>query len=338
MNENINIQVIADKLRISKSTVSRALRNHPDISQATKDKVMQMAENLGYEPNLVAQALTTKKTYTIGVVIPHIGHSFFSEALQGIGEVLHEAGYHFLIAASNEDTEREHLNIKNLLAKRVDGLIISVASDTINKDRFQNLIDKKIPFVFFDRKISGLRVSSVSIPYDKIYKEKINYMLKGGIKRIAYIDGNKESFYSKQKLNAFQQAISAYADHFEPIEFIQATPDIDGGVKAFEQLMQKGLPQLIDASASMQAMGILKAAQQHNINVPGDLEIFGNYITPITELLNPRISGAQFSIEEMGKKAAQLLLEHLNQEEKQPDELHVEASLCLRETTKTINL
>jgi LacI family transcriptional regulator len=329
-----NIQDIAENLKISKSTVSRALRNHPDISQATKDKVTQMAENLRYEPNLVAQALTTKKTFTIGVVIPHIGHSFFSEALQGMGEVLHEAGYHFLIAASNEDTEREHLNIKNLLAKRVDGLIISIASNTIDKDRFQNLIDKNIPFVFFDRKISGLPVSSVSIPYEKIYKEKINYMLKDGIKRIAYIDSNIESFYSNQKLGAFQQAISAHADHFEHIDFIQTTPDVEGGLKAFEELLHKGLPQLVDASASMQAMGVLKAAQQHNINVPGDLEIFGNYITPVTELLNPRISGAHFSIEEMGKKAAQLLLDHLNQKDKQPDELHVEALLCLRETTK----
>lgn len=331
---SVNIQVIAENLKISKSTVSRALRNHPDISAATKDKVVQMAENLGYEPNLVAQALTTRKTYTIGVVIPHIGHSFFSEALHGMGEVLHEAGYHFLIAASNEDAEREYINIKNLLAKKVDGLIISVASSTIQKDRFQNLIEKKIPFVFFDRKISDLPVSSVSIPYHKIYKEKVNYMLNCDIRRIAYIDGKENSFYSNQKLAAFHQAIDRHKNHFEHIEIVKATPDVTGGEKALEELMHKGMPQLIDASASMQAMGVLKAAQKHHIKIPDDLEIFGNYITPITELLNPRISGAQFSIEEMGKKAAALLLEHMNHQEKQPLEVYVDAALCMRETTK----
>lgn len=332
---NINIQIIADKLSISKSTVSRALRNHPDISTATRDRVVQMANELGYEPNLVAQALTTKKTFTIGVIIPHIGHSFYAEALQGMGDVLYDTGYQILIASSNEDSERELLNIKNLLAKKVDGLIISVAASTTSIERFENLVSKKIPLVFFDRKIKGLAASSVSIPYHKIYRQKLEYITAQGITNIAYIDGNQESFYSQLKIEAFNQVINESSYRFDRVQIIQAPPDLNGGLEAFKKLYRSNdLPQLLDASASMQAMGILKAAQMNKVDIPGDLELFGNYITQATDLLTPRISGAGFSIKDMGRQAANLLLEHLNEKNKNPAEYFVDASLCLRETTK----
>jgi LacI family transcriptional regulator len=332
---SINIQIIADKLNLSKSTVSRALRNHPDISSLTKDRVVQLANDLGYEPNLIAQALTTKKTFTIGVIIPKIGHSFFAEALQGMGDVLYESGYQILITSSNEDSERELLNIKNLLAKKIDGLIVSVAAGTTSLTRFEELLRKKVPLVFFDRKVQGLPASSISIDYEKIYQQKLEYIASKGITKIAYVDGNPNGFYGQLKLDAFKMAVKQSKHKIKKVKIVQATPDIEGGIKAFEELYRKKhLPQLIDASASMQAMGILKAAQNHNIEIPRDLELFGNYITPVTELLTPRISGACFSIEEMGRKAATVLLEQITNENPEPVELYIDANLCFRETTK----
>ena len=132
----ITIKDIADRLKISPSTVSRALRNHPDISPETKKKVVSLADEFDYQPDVIAQSLKKMKTKTIGVIVPEIKHDFFSSALDGIEEVTYEAGYTIIVCKSNESYEREVLNTRALVSNRVAGLIVSISQSTKNGDHF----------------------------------------------------------------------------------------------------------------------------------------------------------------------------------------------------------
>ena len=148
-NGQITIKDIAQQLNISPATVSRALKDHPDISKGTKKAVLELAQQLDYQPNSVALSLRQRKTFMIGVVIPEIVHYFFSSVISGIEDVAYKAGYHVMICQSNESYEREVANVNALVSNRVDGVLVSVSKKTVKSDHFQNLLKKGVPLVFF---------------------------------------------------------------------------------------------------------------------------------------------------------------------------------------------
>ncbi len=147
--KNSTIKDIANEINVSSSTVSRALSDHPDISEKTKTLVKKVAEEFNYNPNLIAQSLKSQRTKTIGVVVPEIDHIFFSAAISGIEEVAYRAGYTIMVCRSNEDVNREILNLDSLLANRVAGVIASISQTTKDGAHFQKLIDNNVPVVFF---------------------------------------------------------------------------------------------------------------------------------------------------------------------------------------------
>lgn len=146
---NITIKDIAKELGVSPSTVSRALKDHPDISIDTKKQINDLAKKLNYQPNTVALSLRQSKTNTLGVIIPEIAHFFFSAVISGIEDIAHDAGYHVIITQSNESFEREVMNTRALFNSRVDGILMSVSRETENYDHLQSLLDYDIPLVFF---------------------------------------------------------------------------------------------------------------------------------------------------------------------------------------------
>ena len=147
----ISINDIARALNISPSTVSRALKDHPDISTETKRVVKEYAEHVNYRPNALALSLKRQRSNTLGLVIPEIAHHFFSSVISGIEELAYAKGYRLIICQSNEDYHREVINTQVLLDHRVDGIFISMSKNTIDHGHFKDLIDSGIPIVFFDR-------------------------------------------------------------------------------------------------------------------------------------------------------------------------------------------
>jgi len=139
---------IAKILKISPSTVSRALNNHPDIKDKTKEKVRKIARELQYSPNTIAQSLKNNRTTSIGVMIPEINHDFFSSAISGIEEIAYQSGYSTIVCQSNESYEREVLHTNVLMRHRVAGVIVSISQNTKNSEHFQYLLKRKIPLVF----------------------------------------------------------------------------------------------------------------------------------------------------------------------------------------------
>ena len=160
----VTIKDIARELGISPSTVSRALKDHPDISPETKKAVNELAEKLNYQPNIVALSLRQSKTNTIGVIIPELVHFFFSTVISGIEDVAYSQGYNVIITQSNESLQREKTDIKALFNSRVDGLLVSLAYDTEDDSHFDIILDKNIPLIFFDRVFEHHRLADVVPP------------------------------------------------------------------------------------------------------------------------------------------------------------------------------
>ena len=163
MSKRVRLVDIAERLNITKVSVSKALRDHPDISRETRALVKKTAAEMGYSPNLVARSLSSRKSNVIGVVVPKIAHTFFSSVIDAIQEKATEEGYGILLAVSNEKADLETSHIERLLAMRVDGLLISVSQEDPDLSTYEKILEMHVPLVFFDRSIQDLPFSSVTV-------------------------------------------------------------------------------------------------------------------------------------------------------------------------------
>ncbi len=205
--KNSTIIDIAKELKISASTVSRALNDHPDIKQETKDRVKKIAKKLNYFPNPIARSLKNKRTNVIGVIVPEIKHDFFSSAISGIEEVTYHSGYIILVCQSNESYEREVVNTNALIQQRVAGLIVSISQNTKNGDHFKDLINRGIPLVFFDRACSDVSANKVIIDDAKSAFNAVTYLIKTGRKKIAHFSLGQSFKICEQRLKGYKDAL-----------------------------------------------------------------------------------------------------------------------------------
>src|SRR5690606_1316139 len=202
----VTIKDIARELGISPSTVSRALKDHPDISPETKKAVNELAEKLNYQPNIVALSLRQSKTNTLGVIIPEIVHFFFSTVISGIEDVAYSAGYNVIITQSNESLQREKTDIKALFNSRVDGMLISVSRETNSFEHIDNILAKGVPMVFFDRVYNTPNASKIIVDDLSGAREATLHLIDQGCKRIAHLEGSPNLEITKQRLEGYLQA------------------------------------------------------------------------------------------------------------------------------------
>jgi LacI family transcriptional regulator len=203
----VTIKDIARELKISPSTVSRALKNHPDISEDTKRAVNKLAEKLNYQPNAVALSLKQRRSNTIGVIIPEIVHYFFSSVISGIEDVAYDAGFNVVICQSNEMYEREVANSKTLLASRVDGILVSISKETKEYKHLYNLRDNGVPLVFYDRVVPDFDADQVIIDdFDAAYRAT-KHLIDTGRKRIAHFAGPQNLLIGKNRKEGYLKAL-----------------------------------------------------------------------------------------------------------------------------------
>ncbi|HAC25457.1 MAG TPA: LacI family transcriptional regulator, partial [Cytophagales bacterium] len=203
----VTIKDIARELGISPSTVSRALKDHPDISSETKKAVNALADKLNYQPNIVALSLRQKKTNTIGVIIPELVHFFFSTVISGIEDVSYEAGYSVIITQSNESFDREARDIKALFNSRVDGMLLSISRETTNYEHIESILSKGVPVVFFDRMYNNPNTSKVIVDDYVGAKEAVTHLIEQGCKRIAHLQAAPNLLISEDRLRGYKDAL-----------------------------------------------------------------------------------------------------------------------------------
>ncbi|MEX1329575.1 MAG: LacI family DNA-binding transcriptional regulator [Desulfobacterales bacterium] len=307
------IKDLARELKLSPSTVSRALRDHPDISPKTKKRVVSLANKLDYHPDSIAQSLQTKKTKTIGVIVPEIKQPFFASVINGIEELAYAAGYTIIVCQSNETADREVLVTRSLGSHRVAGLLVSLSRSTENLDHFKVLQRRGVPIVFFDRVSNDIEASKVVVDDYKGAFDVVEHLIKSGYKRIAHLAGPKNLSISKFRLKGYTDALQQGNLPLDDSMVVYGGLDDTDGIVGFQKLLHlKTLPDAIFAVNDPVATGAFVMIKEHGMKIPDDIAIAGFSNTYMTSLLEPPLTTVEQPSYEIGKTAAQLLMEQIN--------------------------
>lgn len=311
-NNPITISDIAKVLGISKSTVSRALKNHPDISQVTKDAVRGVAENLKYIPNTVAASFRNRKSKIVGLIVPQISYFFFPSYVRGIEEVAHKRGYNLLILQSNESYEREVENLNILIANNVEGILASVSLETKKFDHFQHIIDIGLPIVFFDRVVKDMNADTVLVDDVTGSFKAVNRLLEAGRKRIAICVGNRNLLISQNRLLGYKTALVQKGIPVDEELVLSCETPEETEQETLRLLNMKNPPDSIFAISDLTMTGVMKAIFKKNLKVPQDISVIGFCEEPFRSMYNPPLSTIEPMGFEIGKKATELLFERLD--------------------------
>lgn len=332
----ITIKDIARALNVSPSTVSRALKNNPDISQETRDIINKYAREHNYKPNVLALNLRTSKSNTIGVIIPQFVHHFFSCVLSGIEEIASQKGYNIIVAQSSEEYEREVKIVHSFLDSRVCGVITSLAKDTSCYDHYQELLDNNIPIVFYDRICTGINTERVVVDDYAGAFSAVEYMIQTGCKRIFFYSAPLNLEISKNRRNGYLDAMKKYKipvdDSMIMIcdtreQAITITPNI---------LEANNRPDGFFAINDDTAAGILYACKLAGVKVPDEVSICGFTDEVIAQSTDPKLTTVEQRGQEVGESAINILINKLESdtEEKRTMNKIVKTNLVVRGTTR----
>ena len=303
---------IARELGRSTSTVSRALSDHPDISTSTKEKVREVAERLEYFPDTLAQGFKKQRTTTIGIIVPEIQHHFFSSAISGIEELTYNAGFTIMVCQSNEDCEREKVNLHALVSNRIAGLLVSLSQTTSDVSHFDILKKRKIPVVFFDRTHLDINATQVVVDdYQGAY-ELVCHLVQRGYKRIAHIAGPENIMIGRERERGFREALTDHGLAVDNKLIVRGGYRRRDGSLGVQKLLDLApAPDAIFAVNDPVALGAFIVLKEKGIRIPEDIALAGFSNNPLSSLIDPSLTTVdQFSYD-IGRSAAKLLLEQI---------------------------
>ncbi|MGY8764907.1 MAG: LacI family DNA-binding transcriptional regulator, partial [Fidelibacterota bacterium] len=276
MGKNLTLKDLAQELGLSTSTVSRALQNNPAISDDTRLRVNKLAKKIGYYPDALAKSLKNKKSYTIGVIVPEISHFFFSSVIDGIEDVTYKYGYAIMVTKSNEDFEREVLNSASLISNRVAGVIASISQNTKSGKHFNNIINRGIPLVLFDRVLEDLDVHKViGDDFKKTY-EMVNHLIDSGYQNIAYLAGPSHLNITMNRVNGYKKALIDNDIELMDGLIMNINLNEDDGFEGAKALIRE-FPK-IDAICCVNdpvAIGVYKYINKVGIKIPDKIGVTG---------------------------------------------------------------
>lgn len=310
--QTVTIKELAKELGISKSTVSRALRNSSEIGEETKQRVLSLARARNYSPNPFALSLLNQRTYSIGVIVPDIANPFFSSVIGGIEDVAYQRGYQVMIYQSHDAYEREVASIRHLSQRRADGVLISIASGSQRTDHFRELAENSIPVVFFDRAVEEIQTHKVLVDDYGGAFQATEHLILQGCKRIAHIAGVKSLAISRNRSQGYKDALIKYGLDVRDEWIVTGEFKHEVGAEAAFQLMAlKQRPDAIFAASDRIAIGAHTALRQLGYRMPADVALMGFSDLAISSLLDPPLSTLVQPTFEMGRQSAELLLDLL---------------------------
>jgi LacI family transcriptional regulator len=314
--QQVTLIDIAKRLHVSTVTVSKALRGHPDISAGTAQKIKKLARDLGYYPNFMARNLSSKRSNTIGVVVPKIAHSFFSSVIESIYDAAFENNYEIILTVSQENAERELRHIHSLLSMRVDGLIVSISEQTKDFSIFQTAKDRGIPITFMDRVINLEGFNTVVVDDRGGAFAATEQAVKAGHKKIAHLGGYQHINIGKERYLGFESAMKKYKIPIKPGWLVYGGFGELDGYNGFKKLHEAGsLPEFIFAVTFPVALGDYRAAEEMGIRIPEDVDLICFSNRGPDRLLEPLVSYIEQPATELGRKALLLTLENIKQRE-----------------------
>lgn len=328
------IKDIARKLRISVSTVSRALRNLPDVNAETKKDVLEMAEKLNYEPNYIAKSLINKKTHVIGVIVPLIASSVFSRMLMGMYNTAQLYDYQLMICQSNENAQKEAALIKQLVSFKVDGVIVSVSSQTKNDSAFEILNKKEIPYVFFDRILPIDNISKVTIDEPHSVSNAIQHLIDSGCRRIAHIGGPPNLSISQDRLKGYLTALEKYKIPIDEDLILHCNSfDDDPLINIAQLFAHKPFPDGVFTINDYTGVATIKYLESRAINVPQKVSVIGFNNDPISRVVSPSLTTINIPCNDIGITAIELLIKKINMPSSPAQSITLHSNIIIRDST-----
>ncbi len=335
MEKQITIKDIAIALNISTSTVSRALRDAPDVKAETKAAVKALSEKLDYQPNRLALSLLNRQTNTIGVIIPNLDY-VLSTMVKGIDEVALGAGYTVMVCQSDESYGREMVNTKRLLDSLVDGFIVSVSSETKVFEHIKKIQDKKIPLVLFDRIVNNIEAPKIRLDNIDGGRQATEHLIEQGYKKIAILAGPENLNISNKRMEGYLQTLKAHGLRSDKGHIIHCDFNQQYAYEATKELLaSKNRPDAIFTISDRMAIGAMLAIKEKGLSMPHDIGLVGFNNEPIVSLVTPAISSVEMYAFEIGKATAKAFIEMMNGGNDMLDqEIIIKPKLFVRNSSK----
>lgn len=334
--KHVTIKDLARYLSISVSTVSRALADDKNIRKETKEAVLEAAKTLGYKPNPVATNLKYGHTNTVGVIVPEMVTPFASRVINGIQEVLYARGIKVILAESGEDPAKEKENLLLMERFMVDGIIISLCSYKRNREEYLRLQQAEMPMVFYDRIPYGLNVSQVVVDdYAKSFF-LVERLIRSGRKRIVHIEGPEDVYNSIERARGYKDALAKFNLPVDEKRIVKAGLNFEDGKQVADRLIENPIPfDAVFAFTDTVAIGAMNRFRERGKKIPEEIAVASFSGTELSTIVYPKLTTVEPPRAQMGKTAAELLLEKIKHPSSPDRSVVLNAEIKMRASTGT---
>ncbi|GAB2554055.1 catabolite control protein A [Gracilibacillus alcaliphilus] len=330
---NVTIYDVAREANVSMATVSRVVNGNPNVKPATRKKVLQTVERLGYRPNAVARGLASKKTTTVGVIIPDISSIFFSELARGIDDIATMYKYNIILSNSDQNKDKELRLINTMFEKQVDGLIYMGA--TITEEHVQQLKTSPVPVALAATIDSTGAIPSVNIDYEQAAYEATSLLISNGTKHPIFVTGEEDSVVNEKKYEGYTRAIKEANSEVNEDYVVIADFTYESGLEAVNEILKKeDFPKAIFVATDEMALGVIHGLQDNGLNVPDDVEVIGFDNTRLATMVRPTLTTIVQPMYDIGAVAMRLLTKFMNKETIDNQNVVLPHQILKRKSTK----
>ncbi len=331
----VTLKDIAEKLNLHHTTVSKALRDHPDIKKETREKIKTLAEQLDYHPNVIAQNFKNRKTNTIGVIVPSVKVDFFSTVISAIEAVVYDAGYNIMISQSHEELQREILNVRSMVSNQVAGVAISVSKETKSSNHLKSLKNYGIPIIVFDRIVKDFESARIVVDDYRAAYSLTEYLIERGYRHMAHLAGPPNTSVSADRYAGFCDALTAHELTLRPDWIVKGGFAELDGFTGMQRLLKAGpLPRAVFAVNDLVALGAFKTIKKAGLRIPKDIAVAGYGDVLLAQYMDPPLTTVAQFPEKMGQTCAELLLRAIKKRDSENIEnIVIPTKLVVRNST-----
>jgi LacI family transcriptional regulator len=311
---NVTIYDVAREANVSMATVSRVVNGNPNVKPATRKKVVEVIDRLGYRPNAVARGLASKKTTTVGVIIPDISNIFFAELARGIEDIATMYKYNIILSNSDQNTEKELHLLNTMLGKQVDGIVFM--GGNITEEHVREFELSPVPIVLAGTIEDSKKIPSVNIDYKEAAYDAVNELIDKGHKQIAFVSGPfHDKINNEAKLPGYKQALEDAGINFNEDLVIEGDYTYDSGLEAWQKLRElKEKPTAVFTGNDEMALGVVHGAQDEGVEIPAEAEVISFDNTRLALMVRPQLTSVVQPLYDIGAVAMRLLTKYMNKE------------------------
>ncbi|MET0785086.1 MAG: catabolite control protein A [Paenisporosarcina sp.] len=310
----ITIYDVAREANVSMATVSRVVNGNPNVKPATRKKVLDVIERLEYRPNAVARGLASKKTTTVGVIIPDISNVFYAELARGIEDIATMYRYNIILSNSDQREEKELQLLETMFGKQVDGIVLM--SEQVSNDLLQMIERSPVPIVLAGTIDATNRIPSVNIDYHQAAYEAVTRLIQNNHKRIAFVSGSLSSTINRAyKFTGYEKALQDAGLKIDQSLVIESDAIYDDGIEAFKTLQEiENSPTAYFAGNDELAIGLIHGAQDQGLNVPKDIEVISFENSKLARMVRPTLTSVVLPLYDIGAVSMRLLTKYMSKE------------------------